>query len=127
MEPEGDGRRAMMAILPEATVHRVKKSYYAHLLKNAPDDWRETDARVVRESVQTGDSVIDIGASIGGYTKLLSGLVGISRHVYSFEPNPPIYDFLSYNVKQFKLGDVSLSDAALSDNPGFADVVMPRD
>jgi len=75
MEPEGDGRRAMMAILPEATVHRVKKSYYAHLLKNAPDDWRETDARVVRELVQTGDSVIDIGASIGGYTKLLSSLV----------------------------------------------------
>ena len=118
--------RAIVGILPEATVHLVKKSYYAHLLKNAPDDWQESDARVVRQLVHTGDSVIDIGASIGGYTKFLSRLVGASGRVYSFEPNPPIYDFLSYNVQKLKLANVTLYDAALSDNPGFADIVIPQ-
>jgi FkbM family methyltransferase len=118
--------RAIVAILPEATVHRVKKSYYARLLKNAPDDWQETDTSVVRQLVHAGDSVIDIGASIGGYTKFLSRLVGASGHVHSFEPNPPIYDFLSYNVQKLKLTNVTLYDVALSDKPGFADIVIPQ-
>jgi len=118
--------RAIVAILPEATVHRVKKSYYAHLLKNAPEDWQETDAGVVRRLVHAGDNVIDIGASIGGYTKFLSRLVGSSGHVYSFEPNPPIYDFLSYNVRKLELDNVTLCDAALSDAAGFAEIAIPR-
>jgi FkbM family methyltransferase len=118
--------RAIVALLPEATVHRVKKSYYAHLLKNAPDDWQETDASVVGQLVHAGDSVIDIGASIGGYTQFLARLVGASGHVYSFEPNPPIYDFLSYNVQKLKLANVTLYDVALSDKPGLADIVIPQ-
>jgi len=118
--------RAIVAILPEATLHRVKKSYYAHLLKNAPDDWQETDASVVRQLVHAGDSVVDIGASIGGYTKFLSRLAGVSGHVHSFEPNPPIYDFLSYNVQKLGLANVTLYGDALSDNPGLADIVIPK-
>lgn len=118
--------RAIVAILPEATVHRVKKSYYSYLLKNAPEDWQETDAAIVRRLVHTGDRVIDIGASIGGYTKFLSRLVGNSGHVYSFEPNPPIYDFLTYNVEKLGLDNVTLYDVALSDAAGFAEIVIPR-
>lgn len=118
--------RAIVAILPEATVHRVKKSYYAQVLKNAPEEWQETDASVVRQLVHAGDNVIDIGASIGSYTKFLSRLVGATGHVYSFEPNPPIYDFLSYNVQKLKLANVTLYDAALSDAAGFAEIAIPR-
>jgi FkbM family methyltransferase len=118
--------RAIVAMLPESTVHRVKKSYYARLLKNAPEDWQEADAAVVKGLVQAGDSVIDIGASIGGYTKFLSHLVGGAGHVYSFEPNPPIHDFLAHNVKELKLDNVILFDTALSDATGVAEIVIPR-
>jgi FkbM family methyltransferase len=118
--------RAIVAVLPENTLHRVKKAYYAYLIRHTPDSWQERDTSVVKYLVGPGDSVIDIGASIGGYTRFLSGIVGLSGHVYSFEPNPPIYDFLSHNVKKLKLGNVELFGSALSDKKGTANIAIPR-
>jgi FkbM family methyltransferase len=118
--------RAMVAVLPESALHRVKKTYYAYLLSHLPEDWQERDTALVRHLVGAGDSVIDIGASIGEYTKFLSDLVGPSGRVFSFEPNPPIYDFLAHNVKKLKLGNVELFDSALSDKKGTASIAIPR-
>jgi FkbM family methyltransferase len=118
--------RAIVAVLPESGLHRAKKSYYAYLLRNLPDDWQEKDIALVRRLVRSGDSVVDIGSSIGGYTKVLSGIVGASGLVYSFEPNPAVYDFLSHNVKKLKLGNVKLFNSALSDKAGTASIAIPR-
>jgi FkbM family methyltransferase len=118
--------RALVAVLPESALHRVKKAYYAYLLRHTPDSWEERDTVAVKYLVGPGDSVIDIGASIGGYTRFLSGIVGPSGHVYSFEPNPPIYDFLSHNVKKLKLENVELFSSALSDKKGTASIAIPR-
>jgi FkbM family methyltransferase len=126
MEPEGYSWRAIVAVLPESALHRVKKAYYAYLLRHTPDSWEERDTVAVKYLVGPGDSVIDIGASIGGYTRFLSGIVGPSGHVYSFEPNPPIYDFLSHNVKELKLENVELFSSALSDKKGTASIAIPR-
>lgn len=118
--------RAMMAMLPENALHKITKIYYAYLLSRLPDDWQERDASIVRHLVSTGDCVIDIGASIGAYTKFLSAAVGRTGRVYSFEPNPAIYDFLSHNVNKLKLRNVELFDVALSDKSGTASIVIPR-
>ena len=118
--------RAVTALLPERAVHLLKKKYYGYLLSHQPDSWREKDARVVGHLVGSGDRVIDIGASIGEYTRYLSQLVGPSGHVYSFEPNPPIYQYLSHNVRKLKLPNVHLYDSALSDRQGRASIVIPR-
>jgi FkbM family methyltransferase len=118
--------RAMVAVLPEGAIHRVRKSYYAYLLSHLPDDWQERDTTIVRHLVSAGGRVLDIGASIGEYTKFLSDLVGPSGRVYSFEPNPPIFEYLSHNVKKLKLGNVQLCNAALSDTTGTAHIAIPR-
>jgi FkbM family methyltransferase len=118
--------RAIVAVLPESVLHQAKKHYYAYLLSHTPEDWQERDTGVVRHFVNAGDNVIDIGASIGGYTKFLSEMVGPAGRVFSFEPNPPIYDYLSHNVKKLKLGNVELFDSALSDAEGTASIAIPR-
>lgn len=118
--------RTITAVLPERALHRLKERYYAYLLSHLPEDWQERDTSVVRHLVSAGDTVLDIGASIGLYTKFLSDLVGPSGRVYSFEPNPPIYDYLSHNVKKLKLANVQLSNHALSDTKGTASIVIPR-
>ncbi len=118
--------RIIVGVLPETVLHSLRKTYYAYLLKNLPEDWQEKDAAVVGHLVRAGDSVIDIGASIGGYTKFLSTIVGPSGRVYSFEPNPPIYDYLSHNVKKLKLANVELFDFALSGTSGTARIVIPK-
>lgn len=118
--------RAIVAVLPERALHGFKKAYYAYLLSHSPESWQEKDSTVVKHLVRAGDSVIDIGASIGEYTKFLSTLVGPSGHVYSFEPNPPTYDFLSHNVRKLNLGNVELFNSALSDMKGTASIAIPR-
>ena len=117
--------RAMVALLPETALHRLKKAYYAYLLTHQPDDWQERDTRIVKHLVSAGDRVIDIGASIGAYTKFLAGIVGPTGQVYGFEPNPPIYDYLSHNVRKLNLSNVELLSAALSDRKGTASIVIP--
>jgi len=90
--------RSVAALLPEPALHRLKRVYYPYLLALLPDSWQERDTSVIRHLVRAGDSVLDIGASFGGYTRFLSTLVGPSGHVYSFEPNPTVCEYLSHNV-----------------------------
>jgi FkbM family methyltransferase len=118
--------RIIVAVLPEGVLHTAKKIYYAYLLSHAPEDWQERDTALVKHLVADGDDVIDIGASIGGYTKFLSQIVGPSGRVFSFEPNPPIHDYLSHNVTKLKLENVQLFDSALSDAKGTASIAIPR-
>src|SRR5271165_2635246 len=118
--------RAIVAVLPEKTLHQLKTIYYAWLLSHLPEDWEEKDAVLVKSLVRAGDFVIDIGASIGGYTKFLSRIVGTSGHVCSFEPNPPIFDFLSHNVKKLKLNNVELFNSALSNKEGTTSIAIPH-
>lgn len=118
--------RVLVAVLPQRALHALKRTYYLYLLSHAPENWEERDTAVVRHLVRSGDCVVDIGASIGGYTRLLSKIVGPSGHVYSFEPNPPIYDYLLHNVGKLRLGNVELINSALSDSNGTASIVIPR-
>ncbi len=118
--------RAIVAVLPEKSLHQLKKAYYAYLLSHAPEDWGEHDKVFVKSLVRPGDFVVDIGASIGVYTKFLSEIVGPSGRVCSFEPNPPIFDFLSHNVRKLGLANVELFSSALSDKPGSAEIVIPH-
>jgi FkbM family methyltransferase len=118
--------RAIVAVLPEKSLHQLKKAYYAYLLSHTPEDWGENDKMLVKSLVRPGDIVLDIGASIGDYTKFLSDIVGPSGRVYSFEPNPDILDFLSHNVRKLGLANVELFNFALSDKQGSAEIVIPR-
>jgi FkbM family methyltransferase len=45
-----------------------------------------------------GDTFVDVGANMGYYTVKIGGRVGPEGKVYSFEPNPHMFDFLSDNI-----------------------------
>src|SRR4030088_2007619 len=111
--PKVIAARVATGMLPERTLHSLRKHYYAYILKNRLGVG-ERDRSLVGHLVSTGDAVVDIGASIGGYTRYLSEKVGGRGHVYSFEPNPSTFDFLSHNVEVLKLANVELFNFALS-------------
>ena len=48
--------------------------------------------------VKSGMVVLDVGAHVGYYTRLFSGLVGSSGLVIAFEPHPVHFHFLTKNV-----------------------------
>ena len=117
--------RGVVRVLSESVLHRLKKGYYAYLMKHVPEDWVERDALMAKQLVSPGDSVLDIGANIGQYSRLLSGWVGPAGRVYAFEPIPQIFDFLSNNVRKLGLSNIELLNFALSDEERTTTMVIP--
>ena len=92
-------KRTAWKILPQSTIQLIKKRHYLRLLRS-PLLEKEPELRVVRHLVKPGDTIIDIGANVGVYTKILSELVGPEGHVYSIEPFPSTFEILCFNLRK---------------------------
>ncbi|MCB0509105.1 MAG: FkbM family methyltransferase [Bacteroidetes bacterium] len=71
---------------------------------------------LLKQHIYNGDVVLDIGANIGFYTKILSSLVGEMGKVYAFEPDEKNFAYLKKNVGHLK--NVELINKAVSDKTG---------
>jgi len=119
-------KRTAWKILPHSTIQFIKKCHYLRLLRPSSLE-KEPELRVVRYLVKPGDTVIDIGANIGIYTKILSELVGPNGHVYSIEPFPPTFEILCHNVKKLHLDNVEPLNFAVSDSESIVTMALPYD
>ncbi len=123
-------RNTATRFAPAALWKPILRRYYLNSLRKyrRANDWesRETDLAVVRHLVVPGDTVIDLGANFGFYTAYLSGLVGTSGSVLSFEPIPITFEMLSYNVRLLPMSNVRVFNCALSDRSGEAVMTVPR-
>lgn len=61
--------------------------------------------------VKRGDTVIDIGANLGYYTRPIADIIGAEGRVYAVEPVPVIFDVLKRNTAG--CGNVTLLNYAL--------------
>jgi FkbM family methyltransferase len=86
----------------------------------------EPDLLALKSLVESGDSVVDIGANIGVYAKYLSGLVGSVGHVISVEPIPSTFDILCSNVRKLGLSNVEVKNCAISDAEGKLKMRVPK-
>ena len=77
-------------------------------------DKREID--ILRRYVKPGFTVLDIGANIGFYTRILSDLTGRGGHVFSFEPDRINFSHLKANCSA--LPNVTLVNKAVSEKDG---------
>ncbi|MGZ3885198.1 MAG: FkbM family methyltransferase [Bacteroidia bacterium] len=83
-------------------------SYTRFKLKNDKDE-----IAVLRRLIKPGDHVLDIGANIGFYAKLLSGMTGENGKVYCFEPDALNFKHLRKNVSSLK--NVAIFPSAVSE------------
>jgi len=51
------------------------------------------------KTIKPGDTILDIGANIGFYSKILAGLTGPAGKVYCFEPDSVNFSHLLHNTK----------------------------
>lgn len=79
------------------------------IFKNRQD---KHEIEFLKSHVKKGHTVVDIGANIGFYTKILSELAGSSGKVHCFEPDEINFRHLTHNSKG--LGNVSLNKKAVS-------------
>jgi len=77
---------------------------------------RQQDAEeisLMRASIAPGDTVLDIGANIGFYSRLLAQLTSDKGRIYAFEPDEENFEHLKKYVGN--LSNVTLKHAAVSD------------
>ena len=80
--------------------------------------WLEPESiEWVRRLVQPGMTVVDVGAHIGFYTRILSDLVGSNGRVLAFEPHPANLDFLRHNTRGMSNVEVHAFAVGASDEP----------
>jgi len=78
--------------------------------------------------IEPGSVVIDVGAHVGIFTLLASAAVGPQGRVWAIEPNPTSLRLLAHNVKSNALDNVTVLNAALSDENGTSTLhVRPGD
>jgi FkbM family methyltransferase len=78
----------------------------------------EETTLLFKKFVKPGDVVLDLGANIGYFTILAARLVGPSGRVFSFEPEPTNFRYLSKNIEINAFTNVLASQKAVSDKPG---------
>jgi FkbM family methyltransferase len=87
-------------------------------------DFFEDELPFVRQLLQPGQNVIDIGANYGVYTLPMAKKVGASGRVWAFEPASSTAQFLAQSIAANGFGQVTLEQKAVSSAPGSAQLAL---
>ncbi|HXH12495.1 MAG TPA: FkbM family methyltransferase [Alphaproteobacteria bacterium] len=104
--------------------HQLRRFYVSRRVIKY-DEHREPEIAVLKFLVTKGDSVADVGANVGIYTKELSALVRANGRVYAFEPVTENYDILVTVMRKAHLTNVRPFHAALGAQAGRREIVIP--
>jgi FkbM family methyltransferase len=87
-------------------------------------------SEVICNLIRKGDSVLDVGANVGGITYLMARLVGQTGSVDAFEPHPLVYQTLKSN-KGLNLcdfaGQIALHEVAVGASSGQVKLIEDPD
>jgi FkbM family methyltransferase len=72
--------------------------------------------KVSSDILRPGDIAVDIGANVGFLTRQFASMVGKKGRVFSFEPDPDVFEHLQFNTRRFP--QAALAQIAMSDSCG---------
>lgn len=85
-------------------------------------EWTEQEFDVMAQALRPGDVVADIGANVGSITIPLALKVGAEGCVYSFEPQPRIFQLLAANTVLTGATNARLFHAGCGADTGAIDI-----
>lgn len=118
-------KRFLAKIMPDMLLQRIKKVYYSRSTRLVSAE-EEKDLCILGFVVSQGDTVVDVGANYGVYTRALSKLVGEQGQVIAIEPIPETFAILKYSVRKWKLNNVKLLQYAISNKAATLLMTVPR-
>jgi len=77
--------------------------------------------------ITEGMTVFDVGAHVGHYTLLAAKRVGLTGHVYAFEPEPENYALLVKNVELNGYSNITCVNMAISDRTDLLTFYVSRE
>ena len=115
----------LVKIVPPDFLAAVIKWHYYRITRSVTEEQIE-DLKIGRYLVNRTDHVIDVGASVGVYTKIFSKWVGNQGRVYSIEPIPTTFEILTHNITQLKIDNVHSINCAISDMTDTVTMAIPK-
>ena len=112
--------------LPNRWQIELKRLHYARQIKKNRFVTDEPEYKILHRLINPGDWVIDVGANVGHYTKKFSELVGPQGRVIALEPIPITFSLLSANTLMFTYPNVTLINAAASNESGVVYMSIPK-
>jgi FkbM family methyltransferase len=110
-------------LLPDRLFTHLAERHYLGVVRS----FAAPEASLAARLIDPGDHVLDLGANVGWYTRVLAEAVGPAGRVYSLEPIPRTFRFLEYSVRALGLTNVTLFNCAASDHDGTALMQVPRE
>ncbi len=101
--------------LPDRLLKTARHLHYRGSLRHY-DVNSEPDLLGCRHVLKPGETVLDVGANIGVYTRFCSEFVGSRGKVIALEPVPETFSYLSGNVRALGLKNVTCLNYAASDH-----------
>ncbi len=105
--------------------HKLRRYYLARDVLGGRE-FHEIEMNALGSMIAAGDSVGDIGANVGAYTRHLSSLVGPAGRVCAFEPVSANYDILQTVVTRGKLANVQLFKLAVAAAIEEREIAIPE-
>ena len=105
--------------------HRLDLSDFYHRIAYFMGGYHELDVlSTIGALLRPGDEFVDGGANIGLLMMCAAEIVG-DGSIHAYEPNPEVFEHLSWHYKSNRLTNVELHRAGLSDSEGIGHVRIP--
>lgn len=111
---EVNGRQMYVDLWDSAVAHHLFVS----------KTWEPEETKLVSSLLRPGDVFVDIGANLGYFTLLSSGLVGETGRVFAFEPAPRNFSLLQKNVEVNRCDNVVCEQKAIADREQMIELYL---
>ena len=83
-----------------------------------PQFFDPEERELLRARLAPGCTFLDIGANIGAYALFVAAFAGPRARILAVEPQPDVFDRLTYNIAQNPFGTVKAVACAVADKAG---------
>ena len=83
-----------------------------------PQFFDPEELRILKSRLKDGFTFVDVGANIGSYALWLASLAGPTARILAVEPQPDVFDRLTYNIGLNPYGTIKAIACAIADKPG---------
>ena len=83
-----------------------------------PQYFDAEEREIIRSRMKDGFHFVDVGANIGGYSLFVAGIAGPSARILALEPQPDIFERLTYNIGLNPFGTIKAIACAVADKDG---------
>ena len=84
----------------------------------SPQTFDPEELAILSGAMREGFVFIDIGANVGAYSLFVARRAGPSARVLAIEPQPDIFERLTYNIRLNELSTIKALDCAVADKDG---------